>query len=52
VRQLLANDHVDEAIGLCDEQQGSVANVMRSGLEKYKTVLNDASHDKEKPQQS
>ncbi|HRH39972.1 MAG TPA: MotA/TolQ/ExbB proton channel family protein, partial [Flavobacteriales bacterium] len=34
-------------IAVCDQQQGSVANVMRSGLEKYKTVLYDASHDKE-----
>jgi hypothetical protein len=32
---------------VCDEQQGSVANVMRSGLERYKTVLYDANHDKE-----
>ena len=47
VRTLLATDEVDKAIGACDEQQGSVANVMRSGLEKYKHVLFDASHDKE-----
>ena len=47
VRQFLGNDQVDEAINACDTQKGSVANVMRSGLEKYKTVLYDASHDKE-----
>ena len=47
VRQLLANDRVDEAMTACDEQQGSVANVMRNGLEKYKTVLNDGNLDKE-----
>lgn len=47
VRQYLGNDQVDEAISACDSQKGSVANVMRSGLEKYKTVLYDASHDKE-----
>ena len=47
VRQLLSNDQVDEAITACDEQQGCVANVMRSGLEKYKTVLRDSNHDKE-----
>lgn len=47
VRQLLAGDQVDEAIAACDEQKGSVANVMRSGLEKYKTVLRDGSLDKE-----
>lgn len=47
VRQQLAIDQVDAAITTCDEQKGSVANVMRSGLEKYKTVLYDANHDKE-----
>src|SRR5690606_5546422 len=47
VRQLLASDRVDEAMTVCDEQQGSVANVMRSGLEKYKTVMNDTTLDKE-----
>ncbi|MBK6539781.1 MAG: MotA/TolQ/ExbB proton channel family protein [Flavobacteriales bacterium] len=52
VRAELANDHVDAAITACDEQQGSVANVMRSGLEKYKTVLYDATHDKESRLQS
>ncbi|MEO8588431.1 MAG: MotA/TolQ/ExbB proton channel family protein [Flavobacteriales bacterium] len=52
VRSELANDHVDAAITACDEQQGSVANVMRSGLEKYKTVLYDATHDKESRLQS
>jgi biopolymer transport protein ExbB len=47
VRGLIANDRVDEAMAACDEQKGSVANVLRSGLEKYKLVLHDASHDKE-----
>lgn len=47
VRQLLASDRVDEAMTVCDEQQGSVANVMRSGLVKYQTVLNDHTLDKE-----
>ena len=47
VRQLLATDRVDEAMTVCDEQQGSVANVMRSGLVKYKTVINDGTLDKE-----
>jgi biopolymer transport protein ExbB len=47
VRQLLAGDQVQEAIAACDEQRGSVANVMRSGLEKYRSVLRDGSLDKE-----
>ncbi|HRF79693.1 MAG TPA: MotA/TolQ/ExbB proton channel family protein [Flavobacteriales bacterium] len=52
VRQHLANDDVDKAVTVCNEQQGSVANVMRSGLERYKTVLYDATHDKETRLQS
>ena len=47
VRQFIAGDQVDQAIEACDAQQGSVANVMRSGLEKYRVVLNDPDHDKE-----
>ncbi|MEO8068853.1 MAG: MotA/TolQ/ExbB proton channel family protein [Flavobacteriales bacterium] len=47
VRQSLTADRVDEAIATCDAQKGSVANVMRSGLEKYGTVLRDPSMDKE-----
>jgi len=47
VRQHLSHDKVDEAIAVCDEQQGSVANVMRSGLKKYELVLRDTGHDKE-----
>jgi biopolymer transport protein ExbB len=47
VRRLLSNDQVDEAIAESDAQQGSVANVMRSGLEKYRLVLSDAKHDKD-----
>ncbi|MBL0129425.1 MAG: MotA/TolQ/ExbB proton channel family protein [Flavobacteriales bacterium] len=47
VRRHLANDDVEKAVEVCDEQKGSVASVMRSGMEKYKTVLYDAAHDKE-----
>ncbi len=47
VRQQLAGDNVQEAIAACDAQKGSVANVMRSGLQKYQTVLRDGSLDKE-----
>lgn len=47
VRQHLANDNIQEAIAVCDEQKGSVANVMRSGLEKYNTIFKDPEMDKE-----
>ena len=47
VRQHFANDNSQEAIAVCDEQKGSVANVMRSGLEKYNTIFKDPEMDKE-----
>jgi biopolymer transport protein ExbB len=47
VRKMLANDQLDQAIKECDDQRGSAANVIKSGLEKYRLVENDASMDKE-----
>lgn len=47
IREHIAADRVDEAIALCDNQRGSVANVVRSGLTKYKMVAHDATMDKE-----
>jgi biopolymer transport protein ExbB len=46
-RSLLKNDKIDEAIDLCDETQSSLANVVRAGLVKYKTLKADSSTDKE-----
>ncbi len=47
VRHQIGEDKVAEAMTVCDEQQGSIANVLRSGLEKYKLVLHDPNHDKD-----
>jgi biopolymer transport protein ExbB len=41
VRQVqynLANKNIDGAIAVCDKQRGSVGNVMKSGLKKYKEM--------------
>lgn len=35
----LANKDVDKAIALCDRQKGSVGNVMKQGLLKYKEMI-------------
>lgn len=43
VRELLSGHKVDDAISACDKQGGSLANVMRQGLNRYKM----ASKDKE-----
>lgn len=39
VQYHLANKNVDAAIAECDKQRGSVGNVMRSGLVKYKEMM-------------
>jgi biopolymer transport protein ExbB len=43
VQYHLANKNMDSAIGECDKQAGSVGNVMRSGLAKYRDMT--ANHD-------
>ncbi|MDZ4750663.1 MAG: MotA/TolQ/ExbB proton channel family protein [Flavobacteriales bacterium] len=47
IRGLLNNGQVDQAIKECDKQRGSVAAVVRAGLEKYQTVANDSTLEKE-----
>jgi biopolymer transport protein ExbB len=41
----LANKNVDAAIAECDKQSGSVGNVMRSGLLKYREMINNHELD-------
>lgn len=43
----LANKDVDKAIALCDKQKGSVGNVMKQGLMKYKEMITDSNLDTE-----
>lgn len=45
VQYNLANKDVDKAIALCDKQQGSVGNVMKSGLHKYKEMITNTDLD-------
>ena len=47
VQYHLANRNVDAAMAECDKQRGSVANVMRAGLRRYKemTVNNELATD-------
>lgn len=47
VQYHLANRNVDAAMAECDKQRGSVANVMRAGLRRYKemTTVGDLSTD-------
>ena len=47
IRELVEAERIDEAMALCDRQKGSIGNVVRAGLEKYRLVQNDNSMDKE-----
>jgi biopolymer transport protein ExbB len=43
----LANRNVDAALAECDKQRGSVANVMKAGLRRYKEMINVTDLDTE-----
>lgn len=47
VYQKLSGQDIDTAIKECDGQKGSVANVIKAGLEKYKSVANSTEMNKE-----
>ncbi|GIV53002.1 MAG: flagellar motor protein MotA [Candidatus Kapaibacterium sp.] len=46
--ELIGEGKIDEAIAECDKQRGSVANILRAGLERFKQVENDPEYDAEK----
>lgn len=48
VQRSLATGDVDAAIAACDQQRGSLANIIREGLERYKSTSNDKSLDPSK----
>ena len=39
---------IDDAMKACDSQRGSAANIIRTGLERYKVVVGDNNFDAEK----
>jgi len=39
VQYHLANKNIDAALGECDKQKGSVGNVMKAGLKKYREMI-------------
>ena len=45
IKGYLASGHIDEAINECDRQQGSLANVMRCGVVRYKEVHHNKEYD-------
>lgn len=47
VQYHLANRNVDAALSECDKQRGSVGNVMKAGLRRYKEMINETGLDTE-----
>lgn len=43
----LNNNEIDLAISACDKQKGSIGNVMKAGLKKYKELQSDTKLDKD-----
>jgi biopolymer transport protein ExbB len=41
VQNLIQENDIEGAIGECDKQRGSLANVLRLGLERYQVIKND-----------
>jgi biopolymer transport protein ExbB len=48
VQNSLMSGKIDDAIKQCDAQRGSAANIIRTGLERYKQVVLDKKLDAEK----
>jgi len=48
VQSHLMAGKIDDAIRACDTQRGSAANIIRTGLERYKTIVADKGLDPEK----
>lgn len=48
VQQSLMHGKIDDAIKACDAQRGSAANIIRTGLQRYKEVADEKKLDAEK----
>jgi len=47
LQNFLANDKIEDAIHACDRQKGSLANVMKAGLIRYRSLQNDPTLEKD-----
>ena len=47
IQTLVASNQFEGAIAACDKQQGSLANVVKAGVEKLEQINKDSSMDKE-----
>ena len=47
IQNLLAEDKIEEALEACDKQRGSLANVMKAGLLRYRDLQKDKELEKD-----
>jgi biopolymer transport protein ExbB len=47
VQDMLRNDRIEDALAACDKQRGSLANVMKAGLVRYRDLQSDTKLDKD-----
>jgi len=47
LQELLAQDKIEEALEACDRQRGSLANVMKAGLSRYRDLQKDKELEKD-----
>lgn len=47
LQSLLSEDKIEEAMDACDRQKGSLANVMKAGLLRYRDLQNDKELEKD-----
>ncbi|HOU01093.1 MAG TPA: MotA/TolQ/ExbB proton channel family protein [Bacteroidales bacterium] len=47
LQNLLAEDKIEEALEACDKQKGSLANVMKAGLARYRDLQKDKELEKD-----
>ncbi len=47
LQNLLAEDKIEEAMEACDKQRGSLANVMKAGLARYRDLQKDKDLEKD-----
>jgi len=52
VQRSLTSGEVDAAIQACDQQRGSLANIIRAGLERYQTLTRDSKNMEAEKQMS
>lgn len=47
LQNMVNNNQIETAVAECDKQKGSLANVMKAGLQRFRLLQNDTSMDKD-----